>query len=119
MTLSEVAVSDIAARLALLPIWLPASMGEDPCTANKEQYLRSLLKRDAGIFLERYGTQLDASERECFQDLRSHFEIDFYMKQLENAAAQRSTVVTVRNRRLAHMSRLEKEGDYFSEVVVS
>ena len=42
-------------------------------------------------------------------------QVDFYLKQQEDAAKE-SREVTVRNRRLARMNQLESDGLFFTEV---
>lgn len=116
-TLPADAVASIANRLARLTIPLPMNVGEDPTLDKKEEYLKSQLQRDAGVFLERYGEQLTPAERKQFEGLRSDFEVDFYLRHLEDTDASRGA--TTRNRRLAYMNRLEEEGEYFSEVRIN
>ena len=80
----------------------------------------SALRPRAGVFLERHGSALLVSERQQFEALRDDYEINFYLKLLEDrelaaaAATADAEAVTaagkrrshvVRNRRLAYMNR--------------
>ena len=113
----------ITERLRGIPLTLPRSLGEHPAADKKEQYLHSLLSRDAGVFLERHGDVLNDDERALFEPLRpTSFEVEHYMKQLEQSDVSNRFDTTpaeraaVRNRRLAKLKRLDAK-DYFSEVM--
>ncbi len=111
-------VDSIAERLKDIPLKLPRSLGEDPNSEAKASYLRNLLRRDPDVFLERHGPNLNSEERALFEPLRPNsFEVDFYMRQLEDDKSGNSapTPAVVRNRRLAKLNRLSAD-DFFSEV---
>ena len=82
------AASALAQRLAQDPeLVLPGSMTrpEAPPVSNdgKLQYVSGLLQHDPGVFLERLGDKLDAAELASFEPLRSDYEVDFYLRQLQ------------------------------------
>ena len=111
-------IDSISERLKAIPLKLPRSLGEHPDTEAKALYLRNLLRHDPGVFLERHGTDLNSEERALFEPLRpDSFEVDFYMRQLENdnSGIRALTPAVVRNRRLAKLNRLSAD-DFFSEV---
>ena len=111
-------IDSISERLKDIPLKLPRSLGEEPGTETKALYLRKLLRRDPDVFLERHGPNLNSEERALFEPLRpDSFEVDFYMRQLENSKAGDSAPApaVVRNRRLAKLNRLSA-ADFFSEV---
>ena len=114
-------VEAISNRLKETPLKLPRSLGDQPGAAAKQEYLAKLLSRDTGVFLERHGEALNTTERALFEPLRTgSFEVDFYMRQLEqtDATQHNSSSVdraTVRNRRLAKLNRVDAD-DFFSEV---
>mgnify|MGYP001807435405 CR=1 FL=1 len=79
---------------------------------------------------QRYALLLSAEERDTFQPLRGHYEVNFYLQQAEAANQQQQQQQqqqpgskhvqqhlssTVKNRRLAFMRRLEQQGEYFTE----
>jgi hypothetical protein len=93
--LPEGSVGQLADRLRsepdlVLPAHLERETGSDDATTpatpkvaagRRETYLRALLLRDAGVFLERHGKLLTASELELFQPLReSSYEVSFYYR---------------------------------------
>ena len=111
-------VDSISERLKDIPLKLPRSLGEEPDTEAKALYLKKLLRRDPDVFLERHGPNLNSEEKALFEPLRpDSFEVDFYMRQLEDEKAGSSvpTPAVVRNRRLAKLNRLSAD-DFFSEV---
>ena len=114
-------IDSISERLKDVPLKLPRSLGDQPDADAKEMYLRNLLSRDAGIFLERHGGELNDGEKAKFEPLRPQsFEVDYYLGQLEDSissskfssSAERAVV---RNRRLAKLNRLNADG-FFLEV---
>jgi len=117
---------------------IPASLSrnDEPITQETRfAYLRNLLTHDPGVFLERYGDDLLEIELEYFIPLRrTSYEIDFYMKLLEdkntsNVRGKAATVASpsavarknaaVKNRRLAKLELLEKEGYFKMEAMRS
>lgn len=121
----------VASRLSSLPdLALPAYMSRDrlpPDAAEITNHISELLQRDPAVFLERYGSQLQPQEISAFDPLRgSNYEIDYWLRhvqqqheQLEVSSSGRGNSqqlsTTVKNRRLAYMQRLQKQGDYFTE----
>jgi hypothetical protein len=99
-------------------------------------YLRNLITHDPGVFLERHGDHLRTVELEYFSCLRSSsYEVDFYMKLLEdkaayeaagtrgvaplNSRATKKIAAAAKNRRLAKLEVLEKEGYFKMEAMRS
>ena len=120
LQLSSQAVEQISDRLAEDPaLRLPGNLtksGEQPSAEKRQEYLRALLLRDPGVFLERHGDQLDAKELAAFEPLRGgSYEVDFYMKLLEDKQDQHKQDTDRKNRRLAYMNRLLHEGTFFSD----
>ena len=116
------AVSGISQRLSGdLSLQVPASLQRtltEPLTPQKrKEYLKTLLERDPGVFLERYASKLSKQERAEFEPLRDDYEVDFYLKLAEDEAASAATglTATVKNRRLAQLNRLVQEGKFFSD----
>ncbi|KAJ1257879.1 hypothetical protein BS78_10G029700 [Paspalum vaginatum] len=87
-----------------------------PSPPRRRAELRSLLARDAPLFLERYGAALSADELAAFDALSPDYEVDWHLRRLRAAAAGAPPPASrVRNRRRAYLDRLVREGDYFSE----
>lgn len=115
----------------------PLSRNDEPISEEKlSTYLRNLLTHDPGVFLERHGDDLLATELEYFSPLRcSSYEVDFYMKLLEvkNKSNDREKAATgaspsssgarknaaAKNRRLAKLELLDKEGYFDMEAMRS
>jgi hypothetical protein len=110
-------IQELATRLASLTnLRLPAQLRrqpEGPSNQDRHRYLSQLLLHDPGVFLERHGSSLTPAELSNFHSLRGDYEVDFYLKVLEDEQAQhtkkRDTVA--RNRRLAYMNRCAAKGD--------
>ncbi|GAB4820159.1 hypothetical protein N2152v2_007205 [Parachlorella kessleri] len=118
--LSSQAVDHISDRLAADPaLRLPGNLtksGEQPSAEKRQEYLKVLLLRDPGVFLERHGDQLGVEELAAFEPLRDgSYEVDFYMKLLEDKQDQHKQDTDRKNRRLAYMNRLLREGTFFSD----
>ncbi|KAK9816892.1 hypothetical protein WJX72_006847 [[Myrmecia] bisecta] len=118
--MSEQGVQAISTRLAQdEQLRMPGNLtraGAAPDKAKREEYLCNLLRRDPGVFLERYAEQLTVDERAYFEPLREDYEVNFYLKQAEQqASAAKPTSAQVKNRRLAQMNRLDAAGEYFSD----
>jgi hypothetical protein len=102
---------------------IPTHMLRDrlyPSQQELEGYLQSLLRRDPAVFLERYGKQLTSAELALFEQLCSDYEVKHWYEDAEKALtpapqAAPGLPTASKNRRLAYMLRLEKEGEYFSE----
>ncbi|PSC75048.1 coiled-coil domain-containing 97 isoform A [Micractinium conductrix] len=116
-SLPQGAIEAISARLAVLPdLRLPAQLRNSGAGEQRRaDYLHTLLLHDPGVFLERHGDSLTSSERTQFQPLRGDYEVDFYLRQLEEADDEERRGQVAKNRRLAHMQRLERDSAYFSE----
>lgn len=115
-SLPQAAIDAISVRLAALPdLRLPAQLRSGASEQRKKEYLQALLLHDPGVFLERHGSSLSASERKLFHPLRGDYEVDFYLRLLEDGRDEKKRSQVSRNRRLAAMNRLLKEGTYFSE----
>ncbi|EFN51988.1 hypothetical protein CHLNCDRAFT_139497 [Chlorella variabilis] len=112
-------IQELAARLATLTdLRLPAQLRrqeQGPSPQERLRYLTQLLLHDPGVFLERHGSSLTSSERLHFHSLRGDYEVDFYLKMLEEQEDQHKRETVARNRRLAYMNRLVEQGAYFSE----
>lgn len=96
----------------------PAGTGAapPPSPPRRRAELRSLLARDAPLFLERYGAALSADELAAFDALSPDYEVDWHLRRLRAAAAGAPPPASrVRNRRRAFLDRLVREGEYFSE----
>ena len=132
-SLSEQVISNITSRLSQIDtLRLPGLLlrGEQPASIDtRSKYLHNLLTHDPGVFLERHAELLQDDEITAFHAIRdSSYEIDFYLKLLEdtpktannssNGNSRRSVVPslnsTSKNRRLAQMEQLDRTG-YFSE----
>lgn len=92
-----------------------------PDTEEVQDYLASLLTRDPALFLEKYGSLLNAEDLAAFQPLRQDYEVNHWCSQLEHRSSGPASTTAPRlsaeakNRRLAYMHQLEQDGDYFSE----
>eukprot|EP00887_Chlorella_sp_A99_P000172 scaffold13.g172.t1 len=62
--------------------------------AKRHEYLQALLLRDPGVFLERHGELLTPEERGAFDCLRASFEVNFYLKLLEDQEAAAAGAAT-------------------------
>eukprot|EP00873_Tetraselmis_striata_P018266 jgi/Tetstr1/438530/TSEL_027082.t1 len=83
-------------------------------------YLRALLLRDAGVFLERHGGLLTPEELELFQPLcATSYEVNFYYRLLkqDGERSARSARAGVRNRRLAYYNRHAGSGFFSLEAM--
>lgn len=102
-------IQELAARLATLTdLRLPAQLRrqeQGPSPQERLRYLTQLLLHDPGVFLERHGSSLTSSERLHFHSLRGDYEVDFYLKMLEEQEDQHKRETVARNRRLAYMNR--------------
>lgn len=114
----------ICERLSRLPdLYLPhalATRAESVTQIERKDHLTSLLRRDAAVFLERYGKSLNSVELQEFEALQDDYEVNWHLKDLRSsmnpsAEDQRSRAAIVQNRRLAYMNRLVQDGQYFSE----
>ncbi|KAJ6394189.1 hypothetical protein OIU77_023420 [Salix suchowensis] len=88
--------------------------------SQRKSLLLDLLSRDAAVFLERYGAQLNSEELREFDTLNYDYEINWHLKNLRTKISPtseelRSRSVTVKNRRLAYLDKLVLDGKYFSE----
>ena len=67
--------------MPLLMHWLTVQLRhmqrrEDaPQRCDRVEYLKSLLTRDPGVFLERHGEQLGKQDLQLFEDLRTDYEV--------------------------------------------
>ena len=107
-SLQEADVASISGRLAELPdLRLPGQLTRNgaPTSQQTIEYLRALLQRDPGVFLERYGELLAPDELRCFEALRSDYEVDLYLKLAEDAQNPAVRAMQTRNRRAAQMHR--------------
>ncbi|CAN6166505.1 unnamed protein product [Urochloa humidicola] len=92
------------------------SAAAPPSPPRRQAELRSLLARDAPLFLERYGSALSADELAAFDALGADYEVSWHLRRLRAAAAGAPPpAARVRNRRRAYLDRLVREGEYFSE----
>lgn len=58
-----------------MQLW-PVQMREDaPQRSDRVEYLKALLARDPGVFLERHGKQLGKQDLQLFEDLRADYEV--------------------------------------------
>ncbi|KAG0577925.1 hypothetical protein KC19_5G192100 [Ceratodon purpureus] len=114
----------ICERLSRMPdLYLPHALATraDPVSQiERKDHLANLLRRDAAVFLERYGKSLNSVELQEFEALQEDYEVNWHLKALKSAMnpsaeEQRSRAATVQNRRLAFMNRLVQDGQYFSE----
>ncbi|KAJ7539334.1 hypothetical protein O6H91_11G087400 [Diphasiastrum complanatum] len=124
LELEDGTVDRIGERLSFISdIYLPHALAEriQPLSPHeKKSHLVALLRRDAAIFLERYGQILNSSELQEFEVLQDDYEVSWHLKQLKTTfyptvQEQKSRTATVKNRRLAYMDRLVQDGQYFSE----
>ncbi|KAH6557893.1 hypothetical protein KP509_1Z087900 [Ceratopteris richardii] len=123
--LQHSAAEKITQRLSALPdIHLPFSLvkqGESLSQADKKAHLFDLINRDAAIFLERHGSKLSVAELKEFDVFSGDYEVDWHLRRLRRslypatAKEQKAQANLVKNRRLAFMSRLIDDGDFFSE----
>lgn len=79
-SLQPAEVEQIASRLADDPLLrLPGSLTQTRSSADsrcaRSEYLAALLSRDPGVFLERHGELLPASDLSMFQRLRTDYEV--------------------------------------------
>jgi hypothetical protein len=114
---------------------VPGQLDQSITVEKRFKYLRNLITHDPGVFLERHGDALNAPELDYFQALRSSsYEVDFYMKILEDKAATTSAAATdtpgahppppggakrIANRRLAKLEILEQQGYFRMEAMRS
>ncbi|CAK9198515.1 unnamed protein product [Sphagnum troendelagicum] len=122
--MEEEGIERMIERLCQLPdLYLPHSLAQrsEPMSqGEKQSHLRSLVRRDAAIFLERYGPSLNSGELQQFEVLQEDYEVGWHLKALKMVISptqeeQQSRKVAVQNRRLAFMNRLIQDGEYFSE----
>lgn len=88
--------------------------------SQRKSLLLDLLSRDAAVFLERYGAQLNSEELREFDILNYDYEINWHLKNIRTKMSPtseelKSRSVTVKNRRLAYLDKLVLDGKYFSE----
>ncbi|KAI7841196.1 hypothetical protein COHA_005162 [Chlorella ohadii] len=116
--LPQTVIDALSARLAALPdLRLPAQLRQGGASGERRRdYLTRLLQHDPGVFLERHGSELTADERRQFDCLRGDYEVQFYLRLLDEQEDAGKQAAVARNRRLAYMNRLEAEGAYFSEA---
>lgn len=103
---SEQAIAGMVFRLSAVPdIRLPGQLTRNGPASRESvrSYLRSLLERDPGVFLERYGDSLEQEELVEFEGLRDDYEVDFHLKALEAGRDPRARQTAAKNRRLAYM----------------
>lgn len=83
----------------------------------REAYLSTLLQHDPGVFLERYANRLTETEQGYFEPLRGDYEVDFYLKLVEDDANRNADKLSAKckNRRHAQLKRLVADGSYFSD----
>ncbi|KAJ0049285.1 hypothetical protein Pint_15741 [Pistacia integerrima] len=112
----------ISERLSCLDdLYFPRALQSNATTpSQRKSILLDLLSRDAAVFLERYGSQLTGDELGKFDALNNDYEINWHLKNLRSkmnptSEELRSRSVTVKNRRLAYLNQLIRDGQYFSE----
>ncbi|GJP80401.1 hypothetical protein CLOP_g10607 [Closterium sp. NIES-67] len=116
-------VERLSERLSLVAdLRLPHAMesrGDAVTCGEKKDHLASLLQRDPAVFLERYGGLLREEELGAFDGMAGDYEIAWHMRRLRPAghpsSPHPSHATVVKNRRLAFLTRLEREGLFFSE----
>lgn len=84
----------------------------------RSDYLSAILSKDPGVFLERHGELLTASELMLFESLRTDYEVNFYFRQLQQQlepVSPEHLSAQTKNRRLAQLNRLIDEGTYFED----
>lgn len=85
----------------------------------RSDYLSGLISKDPGVFLERHGELLSATDLNLFDRLRDDYEVNFYLRQLEQQLESHVEIVQLssqtKNRRLAQLNRLIDEGTYFED----
>lgn len=109
---SEQAIAGMVFRLSAVPdIRLPGQLTRNGPASREavQSYLRSLLERDPGVFLERYGDSLEQEELGEFEGLRDDYEVDFHLKVLESGRDPRTRQTAAKNRRLACMHKCGME----------
>ncbi|KAJ4827150.1 hypothetical protein Tsubulata_044530 [Turnera subulata] len=118
----EAAKESITERLSSIDdLYFPrASLSSAATPPQRKSLLLDLLSRDASVFLERYGAQLTSDELLEFDILAGDYEVNWHLKNLRSKlsptkAELRSRSVTVKNRRLAYLDKLIRDGKYFSE----
>lgn len=123
-SLQPAAVDKIASHLAGDPrLRLPGSLTQTSVGTDADagrarlDYLSALLSKDPGVFLERHGELLPASELSLFESLRDDYEVNFYLRQLEQQLELMADHLSAqtKNRRLAHLNRLIDEGTFFED----
>ena len=82
--------------------------------AGRRAYLSDLFSRDPAVFLERHGDAVAVEHLALFDHLRENYEVDFHLRRLAASASPSERRGVARNRRLAHLATLEREG-YFTE----
>eukprot|EP00252_Welwitschia_mirabilis_P002392 TRINITY_DN12337_c0_g1_i1.p1 TRINITY_DN12337_c0_g1~~TRINITY_DN12337_c0_g1_i1.p1 ORF type:complete len:296 (-),score=69.79 TRINITY_DN12337_c0_g1_i1:150-1037(-) len=122
--LDQNVVHRISERLSKVGgLYLPRSMRtreENLSPTDIKNCLVDLLSRDAALFLERYGSNLNTEELQEFEILNHDYEINWHLKHLKSllnptTEEKRMHAVTIKNRRLAYMNKLISDGTYFSE----
>ncbi|XP_070578147.1 coiled-coil domain-containing protein 97-like [Ptychodera flava] len=90
--------------------------GEPDLTEEEKiNILRDLLHRKPAVFLERFGSFLESQDMQVFDNLKSDYEIDFYLKEIQKQLDRKKNLTKVRNRRYEAMKKLMDDGTYFSE----
>ncbi|WCJ20761.1 hypothetical protein M5689_002972 [Euphorbia peplus] len=121
-TLKKEAMDSMAERLSAVEnLYFPRAVQSNAVNpSQRKSLLLDLLSRDAAVFLERYGSQLTFEELQEFDMLNNDYEINWHLKNLRSKVSPtseelKSRSVKVKNRRLAYLNKLVRDGSYFSE----
>jgi hypothetical protein len=88
--------------------------GREASLEDQLNYAHDVLRRDGGLFLEKWGKYLDEEYLVHFEDMRKDYYVNFYLEKYQQNVTQLSK--HIRNRRYAYMQQLIKEGNYFTEI---
>jgi hypothetical protein len=65
----------VAATQGDSAVWHIQMREDAPQRSDRVEYLKALLARDPGVFLERHGEQLGTQDLQLFEDLRTDYEV--------------------------------------------
>ncbi|XP_014275521.1 coiled-coil domain-containing protein 97 [Halyomorpha halys] len=88
----------------------------DLTISEKRLIAESILDKNPGCFLSRFGKYLMEKHLEYFAHLApNNYEVNYYLQDLQSKFSKTNSKSTVRNRRLEALRRLTSESEYFSD----
>uniref|UniRef100_T1IQK8 Ubiquitin activating enzyme 4 n=1 Tax=Strigamia maritima TaxID=126957 RepID=T1IQK8_STRMM len=82
----------------------------------KKQIASEVLEKSPSLFLFRFGKHLTKNDLAHFEQFRSNYEVDYYLKQLDSGLNADRHKITVKNRRYEALKQLIDKGEYFSDT---